>query len=60
MKSLSILEKRLNAEAGFKAIATLEAEIPDTEATDEKEMSIDEWIRINIGEEYLEPDSKFE
>ena len=58
MRSIDEIEKRLNAEAGFKSIATLEAMIPETEQTDEKEESIEEWIRVNIGEEYL--DKKYE
>jgi hypothetical protein len=58
MRTISEVEKRLNAIAGFKTIESLEALIPETENTDEKEESIEEWIRINIGEEYL--DKKYE
>lgn len=60
MRSIDEVEKRLNAIAGFKTIESLEAMIPETECTDEKEESIDDWIRINIGEEYLNIDRKFE
>ena len=58
MRSIDEVEKRLNAIAGFQSIASLEAQIPETDYTDEKEESIEEWIRINIGEEYL--NRKFE
>ena len=54
MRTIQEVEKRLNAIAGFKTIESLEALIPETENTDEKEESIEEWIRINIGEEYLD------
>lgn len=58
MKTINEIEKRLECEAGFRSIQSLEAMIPETEHTDEKEESIEEWIRINIGEEYL--DKKYE
>lgn len=58
MRSIEEVEKRLNAEAQFKSIHSLEAMIPETDCSDEKEESIEEWIRVNIGEEYL--DKKYE
>ena len=60
MKTISEVEKRLQCEAQFRSIQSLEAMIPDTESTDEKEESIEDWIRINIGEEYVNLDKKYE
>jgi hypothetical protein len=53
MRSINEVEKRLQCEAQFSSIESLEAMIPETDCTDEKEESIEDWIRINIGEEYL-------
>lgn len=58
MKTISEIEKRFQCEAQFSAIESLEAMIPETDCSDEKEESIEEWIRINLGEEYL--DKKYE
>ena len=60
MRSIEEVEKRLNAEAQFRSIQSLEAMIPETEQIEEKEESIEEWIRINIGEEYVNLDKKYE
>ena len=60
MRTIQDVEKRLNAIAGFQSIASLESQIPDTESADEKEESIEDWIRINIGEEYLNLDKKYD
>lgn len=58
MRTISEIEKRLQCEGQFSAIQSLESQIPDTECSDEKEESIEEWIRVNIGEEYI--DKKYE
>lgn len=60
MKTISEIEKRLECEAQFSAIESLEAMIPETGCSDEKEESIEEWIRINLGEEYVNLDKKYE
>ncbi|MBO5957130.1 MAG: hypothetical protein J6Q39_06200 [Bacteroidales bacterium] len=60
MRTISEVEKRLQCEAQFSSILSLESQIPDDEASDEKEESIEDWIRINIGEEYLNLDKKFD
>lgn len=60
MRTISEVEKRLQCEAQFSSILSLESQIPDDGAADEKEESIEDWIRINIGEEYLNLDKKFD
>lgn len=60
MRTISEVEKRLQCEAQFSSILSLESQIPDDAAADEKEESIEDWIRINIGEEYLNLDKKFD
>lgn len=60
MRTISEVEKRLQCEAQFSSILSLESQIPDDGATDEKEESIEDWIRINLGEEYLNLDKKFD
>lgn len=60
MKTISEIEKRLECEAQFSSILSLESQIPDTDYSDEKEESIEEWIRINLGEEYVNLDKKYE
>lgn len=58
MKSIDEIEKRLNAEAQFRSIQSLESQIPDDEdeATEEKGTS---WINCLSNEVWDEKDWKY-
>lgn len=58
MRTIQEIEKRLECEAGFASIATLEAQMPDDGGKDEVE-TFESWAIANGLEAYL-PDSKYE